>query len=115
MNNMSEKTELQSLAEMEPYVRSALVFMAVIETGSLAGTALALDCSGATVSTALKRFRDYSDLKLFTRTGRELVPTAEALDLAQRLRESFVLLHNVMVNPPRQQSCQKQVEQSQRY
>lgn len=73
--------------------RGMLVFVLVVETGSLLAAARVLGRTEAAVSLCLSRFRSRCTLPLFTREGRALVPTPQAQILARELRQSFSLIN----------------------
>lgn len=56
-------------------------FLMVLETGSFTGAARRLDTSQASVSELVSRLEDELGLSLFTRGGRQLLPTAAASEL----------------------------------
>ena len=64
----------------------AEVFLAVLDAGSLSAAARALKSSQPTVGRQIKTLEDQLETTLFARTGKELIPTPLALDLAQEAR-----------------------------
>ena len=82
---------------MKTDFRALLVFVVVLDTGSLSRAARLLGCSHSAISVSLKRVRDGSGRRLFLREGRELVPTAAAEMLGLEVRNGFSQLCSVMV------------------
>ena len=64
----------------------AEVFLAVLDTGSLSAAARTLKSSQPTVGRQIKTLEDQLEATLFTRTGKELIATPLALDLAEEAR-----------------------------
>ncbi|AHV94010.1 bacterial regulatory helix-turn-helix, lysR family protein [Bordetella holmesii ATCC 51541] len=62
-------------------LRHIEVFHAVMRTGSVTGAARLLNVSQPAVSAVLKHCEARARIRLFERTGRRLVPTAEAVAL----------------------------------
>lgn len=77
--------------------KAIIAFILVIETRSLGRAATVLGCSQSSVSMYLKRFRFMTNKHLFTRDGRELQPTTEAIHLAKTLKESITKLNEILV------------------
>lgn len=67
-------------------LQTALIFIAVVETGSLTVSARMLNLSVSIVSLKLKKFRRNYDVELFTREGRDLVSTHEGHLLNNKLK-----------------------------
>ncbi len=61
-------------------------FLAVLETGSLSGAARELESSQPTLGRQIAALEAQLGLTLFTRTGRQLIPTPSAFDLASKAR-----------------------------
>lgn len=69
--------------------KGALLFMAVVDTGSLKAAATLLGYSLPSVSLLLKRYRIKNSKDYFTREGRNLVPTEEAILIANNMKLAF--------------------------
>lgn len=77
--------------------KAIVAFILVIETRSLARTAMLLSCSQSTISMQLKRFRIMTSTILFTREGRVLQPTTEAVQLAMSLKQTITQLNEMII------------------
>lgn len=75
--------------------RSLEAFRAVMEVGSVSGAADFLNISQPAVSRLIKDLELRTDLRLFTRLGGRVVPTAEAHELALEVERSFVGLAEI--------------------
>lgn len=93
MNNNDEMvvegffSEESILALYDFDYQAAMIFIMTVETGSLTTSARILNLSVSIVSIKLKKFRSKYEYELFTRAGRNLVPTYEAYELNIRLKE----------------------------
>ncbi len=82
---------------MNAELKSLLVFVAVVDTGNLFCASHVLGCSQPAVSIHLKRVRSLFAKPLFTREGRNLLPTPYAIKLSNELKGHFNSLHNSIV------------------
>lgn len=64
-------------------VRQIQIFAAVVESGSMTAAARSLGVTQPAVSVALAQLERQAGFRLFSREGRQIVPTAEALMLHQ--------------------------------
>ena len=76
----------------------AEVFLAVLEEGSLSSAARRLKSSQPTVGRQISTLEDQLGITLFTRTGRELVPTPAAFDLAEQARSMRVAASRISMS-----------------
>ena len=82
--------------------RAILAFITVVESGNLYCASIQLGCSQPAVSIYLNRVRGYFPKPLFSREGRNLVPTDYAVILSSKLKESLgdfqkiVLSHKIL-------------------
>lgn len=93
----ADKESIMVMRNMAALDYKAIVaFILVIETRSLARTAMLLSCSQSTISMQLKRFRVMTRTILFTREGRVLQPTTEAVQLAMTLKQTIAQLNETI-------------------
>lgn len=71
-------------------LKSILIFVSVVETKNLYAAAQDVGCSGSFASILLKKIRTTSSISLFTREGRELRPTQEAIEVACELKRCLL-------------------------
>lgn len=69
--------------------KSILSFIAFVDAGGLYGASLVMGCSPSSVSLHLKKIRCYFRTPLFTREGRNLIPTAYAIGVSEKFKEWF--------------------------
>jgi DNA-binding transcriptional LysR family regulator len=77
-----------------------LVLDALLESGGVGGAAERLGLSQPAVSNALRRLRERLGRPLFTRHGRQLVPTPETLALAPVVRSALATLDQALFSLP---------------
>ncbi|WP_296250830.1 LysR family transcriptional regulator [uncultured Enterobacter sp.] len=78
-------------------LKPMLVFISVVETGNLYAAAHQVGCSGSFACVLLKQFRAAYKAPLFTREGRELSPTSEAIALADFLKAQLTKISDVTI------------------
>lgn len=66
-------------------LNNVLVFAAVMNSGGLLPASYYMNCSQAAISVSLKKFCTCFPSKLFTRDGRRLIPTPEAIALYESI------------------------------
>jgi DNA-binding transcriptional LysR family regulator len=77
-----------------------LVLDALLDAGGVSGAAARLGLSQPAVSNALRRLRERLGRPLFTRHGRQLVPTPETLALAPVIRAALASLDQALFRAP---------------
>lgn len=76
-------------------MRALEAFNLVIESGSVSGAAEMMNVSQPAVSRLIRDLEDRTELRLFTRFGGKVVPTAEARELAVEVDRAFVGLAEI--------------------
>jgi DNA-binding transcriptional LysR family regulator len=77
-----------------------LVLDALLDAGGVGAAAERLGLSQPAVSNALRRLRERLRQPLFTKHGRQLVPTPETLALAPVVRSALATLEQALFRPP---------------
>lgn len=85
--NIDDDTVVKTLKEID--LNSLVFFIGFMQYKTLYNTSLALDCSPALVSLMLKKFKNYFDVPLFSREGRQLTPTDFAIHLENEIYGSL--------------------------
>lgn len=89
-----DNIDISKLMAMD--IKSILAFITVVESGNLYCASVYLGCSQPAISIYLKRVKSYFPERLFSREGRNLVPTEYALTLSKELKKSLTVFYDVL-------------------
>lgn len=76
-------------------IQSMHSFLRVLSTGSFATAAKSVNLTASAVSLQMKQLEEYTGKVLFDRSGRRVVPTPEALQLAPAIAQAMEILDGI--------------------